>query len=338
MDTTERNRRIADMHVDITQTVIDQIQLGLVTGEWTPPWQAGANLWSPRNPVTGKRYTAGNRFNLGLMAALSDGYGGEWATYKQWASLSRHTPECIEKQGLKYPKRAICEDQGCELVHVNKDEHGVMALRPQLRKIKGDDGVEREKLVGWFAYTVFNSTQVSGYEETYPTCTHVGTDAEQMEAADVYARTVGVQLRHRISDGAYYDPSADCISMPAHDRWTEPDRYWAVLVHEMIHWTGHPSRLDRLVPRSIVENKTYSRTDYGKEELVAELGAAFHLAHLGLSPVVREDHMQYLEGWLKILNEDPEALWRAASKAERASIDLGRRFKIAEIPKETVTA
>lgn len=308
---------ITALNERITNRIIRSIEKG-DTGNWTPPWADGIDVWSPINPITGKRYTAGNRFYLGMIAWMQ-GYGQHWATYTQWASLSRHTPKCVEEQGNR-PKRAKCEQHGCELVSVRKGEKGTHALRPM---IVTDKATGEQIVKGFRAYSVFAAQQVEGYTEPLPTLVEHTTDmAESIAEADEYARIVGARLEHSPTMGAAYSPVLDQITMPDHDRWTQPDRYWAILVHEMVHWTGHPDRLARDLAHP------FGSEGYAKEELVAELGATFHLSHLGRANVWREDHVTYLEHWLKILRADPTALWSAAKDAERASKYLGAQFQI----------
>ena len=221
MNTTEQ---ITQLHEQITASMCDAINLSLATGDWQMPWHAGAQVWSSRNPVTDRRYTAGNRMNLGIIASMTLNYGAEWATFKQWQSMSVHTDECKDRGK---PTRELCEQGGCELVHVTKGESGWMALRPLLRKEIGDDGVERNKLVGWRAYTVFNSAQVTGYTETYETVEHPQSRLDQLDEAVVYADRCGAQVMHDEYSGASYVPDGDYIRMPTWTRWEDVDAYWS---------------------------------------------------------------------------------------------------------------
>ena len=100
--------------------------------------------------------------------------------------------------------------------------------------------------------------------------------------------------------------------MPEPRQFKTPQAYTSTLVHELTHWTGHKSRLDRL------EHKSWGNDAYAFEELVAELGAAFGCANLGLVPDIRTDHAPYLASWLKALKAEPRALVSAAAKASQA--------------------
>lgn len=117
---------------------------------------------------------------------------------------------------------------------------------------------------------------------------------------------------------AYYRPVTDTIHMPDPGRFfdtasgTRTENFYAVLLHELTHWTGHPSRCDRDL------RNRFGSEAYAIEELIAELGAAFCCARLGISPTPRDDHAQYIANWLKVLKSDNKAVFTAAAKAQAA--------------------
>lgn len=335
MDTNHQQDKIDAINTKITQHVITAIEEGIATGVWSPPWAQGLDQLNPVNPVTGKRYTAGNRINLAITAMMFD-YGAHWATYDQWASLSRHAGECVierattDPRKLRRPSQERCEEHACALVNVARGERGTYALRPIIAKVRDEDGIERERTTGFAPYTVFAAKQVSGYVEPAPVkIDHDDTTA--FDEAAAYVERIGAIVEHSDTTGAGWAPTTDVIYMPAPSRWADPEAYWSVLVHELTHWTGHPDRLDRIGCRPPTD---MASEVYAREELIAELGSAFHLAHLGRSATVRDDHMQYLAGWLKILKGDSHAIWKAAVFAEAASKELGRRFGIAATKEE----
>jgi antirestriction protein ArdC len=110
---------------------------------------------------------------------------------------------------------------------------------------------------------------------------------------------------------AFYVPSADYVQVPPQPAFFEQVNYYRTCLHELTHATGHPSRLGR--------NQTgaFGSKDYAREELVAEMGAAFLCASLGIVPTVR--HADYLAGWLDVLREDNRAIFRAAGQASKAA-------------------
>ena len=121
--------------------------------------------------------------------------------------------------------------------------------------------------------------------------------------------------------------------MPATSRFAAEEDYWATLAHETVHWTRHKDRLARNLGR-----QSWGDDGYAREELVAELGSAFLCSELGLAPVVRADHAQYMSAWLKQLDGDPQAVLAAAHHASKAVTWLGERVHAVRIERERVRA
>jgi antirestriction protein ArdC len=109
-------------------------------------------------------------------------------------------------------------------------------------------------------------------------------------------------------------PSQDRIQMPPFEFFRDPESYYATLLHETVHWTMHPKRLDREFGR-----KRWGDEGYAMEELVTEIGAAFLSADLGITPDIREDHASYIDSWLKVLKNDKRAIFTASGHAQRAA-------------------
>jgi antirestriction protein ArdC len=135
---------------------------------------------------------------------------------------------------------------------------------------------------------------------------------ERIERAEMFFRTIGATLRHG-GNRAFYAPDADYIQIPPFGAFKENVAYYSTLAHEHTHWTAKDNRCDRQL------GKRFGDNGYAAEELIAELGAAFTCAHLGLSTEPREDHAQYINSWLKVLKADSRAIFTAASKAQQAS-------------------
>lgn len=115
---------------------------------------------------------------------------------------------------------------------------------------------------------------------------------------------------------AFYRSSTDTVHMPDSERFHMGERrtenYYSVLMHELTHATGHPSRLNRQL------GTRFGSEDYAKEELIAELGAAFLCAKLDITPEVRDDHAQYIQNWLHALKNDRKYIFSAAARAQEA--------------------
>ena len=162
------------------------------------------------------------------------------------------------------------------------------------------------------AYSVFNAGQI----ENLPA--HFGPQEMSFEhcpnaEADTFFRNTGATLKEDPAR-AFYRHNEDAVYMPPLSRFEEAERYYSVLAHEMTHWTGHPTRVPRNFPRT-----GFGTSNYAREELVAELGAAFLCADLRLSLHPRPDHADYIGSWLQLLRNDKRAIFQAAALAQKAT-------------------
>lgn len=165
-------------------------------------------------------------------------------------------------------------------------------------------------------YTVFNVQQIDGLPEgKYPTPDRVIQNRDERDSdLDRAFAAYGVTIREQ-DGGAYYEKAADRITMPLFESFTSGNAFYATLAHEGIHATGHKARLDR----DTLHRYTESNAIRAREELVAEIGAAFLCAALGMDPTQREDHAAYVENWLSVLRGDKRAIFQAATAAQAAS-------------------
>jgi antirestriction protein ArdC len=139
-----------------------------------------------------------------------------------------------------------------------------------------------------------------------------------IEQAEAFTAAAGADVRYG-GDRAYYRRSDDHVQMPERERFTgsatstPTETYYATLLHELTHWTGHESRLDRDL------SGRFGNEAYAMEELVAELGAAFLCADLSITNTPRPDHAAYIANWLEVLKRDKRAIFTAARKAAQAT-------------------
>lgn len=296
--------------------IIASIEEGIAhPNGWSAPWhRSNADVWTPHCPATGRNYTAGNRF---MLAVTSLFFGAEphWGTYNQWKGLSKHTKACnaaASNVGKRNEARPACEPD-CELVNVRKGEKSIAyAFRPLMKKVENEAGETSTAIYGFSPFAVFHSGQVDGYKIPVEATTPLEA-SDDVAAAFEFAANAGARVVESEFEGAFYRPSTDEITLPGRERWKDPVGCWAIVAHELTHWTGHKSRLDRdLTGR-------FGDDSYAAEELVAELGAAFTLASLGRVSEPREDHAHYLAHWLRVLKADPKHLLTVASAAEKAS-------------------
>jgi antirestriction protein ArdC len=136
---------------------------------------------------------------------------------------------------------------------------------------------------------------------------------QRIKSTELFVSNTKARIDHG-GNRAFYRPSEDRVQMPPFEAFREPEAYYATLTHELTHWTKAPTRLDREFGR-----KRFGDAGYAMEELVAELGAAFLCADLGLSPEPRPEHAAYLSQWLSVLKTDKRAIFSAAAHAQRAA-------------------
>lgn len=173
-------------------------------------------------------------------------------------------------------------------------------------------------------YIVFNVEQIDGLPEHYTRPADPVLDpVERIGHADAFFTATGADIRHG-GNRAFYAQGEDRIQLPPFETFKDTESYYATLAHEGIHWTKHKSRLDRDLGR-----KRWGDEGYAAEELVAELGAAFLCADLGITPEIREDHAAYIGNWLKVLKDDKRAIFSAAAYAQRA-VDFLHAFSKAD--------
>jgi antirestriction protein ArdC len=276
-----------DVYQKVTSAIINAIETGNVRN-WRMPWHtSGRYAFSPINVVSKKPYRGINTLCLWAAAQAKRYENGEWGTYNQW------------------------KDKGAQ---VRKGEKATTVVfwkwaNTATESQDGEDTKSGSRLLFTRGYSVFNSHQVDGYapkpEPEIPML-------DRIERAEQFFRGIGADVRHG-GNRAYYAPDGDFIQMPPFGAFHENVAYYSTLAHEHTHYTAKDNRCDRQL------GKPFGDMAYAAEELVAELGAAFTLAHLGLSTGPREDHSQYINSWLKVLRADSKAIFTAASRAQHAT-------------------
>ncbi len=200
--------------------------------------------------------------------------------------------------------------------HVRKGERGTTVVYadrfvPRAERERADREDDEPAGVPFLKrFTVFNAAQCEGLPERAEGAVPMVPDDAIVPEADALIEATGADLRIG-GDRAFYVPSQDFLQVPPHASFFVPINWYRTCFHELGHWTGHPSRLDRDF------SGVYGSVAYGREELVAEMASAFVCASLGIVPTVR--HADYLGAWLELLREDVRAIFRAASQASRAA-------------------
>jgi antirestriction protein ArdC len=248
------------------------------------PWHVSADdSFSPVNAQSGRAYRGVNCLGLWAIARSKAYSSAYWGTYRQWRELGAQVREGETAAVVVFWKVTDKEEESEE--------------REETRRIFFAQG-----------YSVFNASQVDGFAP--PEVPLLSVRARIVEA-EQFRRALPADIRHG-GNSAFYDPVNDRIQLPAFERFRDAVSYYAVLAHELTHWTGAPQRLNRDL------STRFGPQAYAAEELIAELGAAFQLAHLKLANTPRPEHAHYLSTWLQLLKNDNRAIFTAASRAQQA--------------------
>ena len=253
---------------------------------WHKPWVSKTSL--PQNMVSKKTYRGINLFMLACMPYSSP----YWLTYKQCSDLGGHVTKGSKSTPVIFYKL------------LDKDTSDQEA------------GTTNSKIPLLRYYSVFNFEQCEGLPEP-PTVPEVVNPFTPIECAEKIISTMPLRpdIRHG-GNRAYYSPNLDYIQLPKTTAFNSPEEYYCTALHECVHASGHISRLSR---KSITEPSYFGSHEYSKEELVAEMGAAFLCGHAGIEQNTINNSAAYIQGWLKALKNDKTLLVHAAAQAHKAA-------------------
>jgi putative DNA primase/helicase len=278
-------------HQVVAEKLIEHLKQG--TAPWQLPWdpgQPGANM--PYNPTTGKRYQGINALQL-----MSEGHDDQrWMTYKQASALEAQVRKGEKGTQIQYWK--FTEEQG------RTDADGRPVFGTNGEPLTDTVTLERPKV---FLATVFNAAQIDGLPPPEPRKQQTWT---AIERAEEILQASGAEIINNAHDRAFYRPATDSIHLPEKSRFPSADNYYATALHELGHWTGHPSRMDRDLAHP------FGSEGYAREELRAEIASMILGDELGIGHDP-DQHTAYVGSWIKALQEDPLEIFRAAADAEK---------------------
>ena len=280
-----------DVYSRVTARIVADLEQG--ARPWLKPWSVTHTAGRITRPLraNGQPYRGMNVLLL-WGEAVANGYAAPiWMTYKQAQELG---------------------------AQVRKGERGSLVVyADRISKTETDDkGEEHAREIPFMkGYTVFNVEQVEGLPaHYYAQPTQPLPTVQRIESAERFTAATGAEVRHG-GNRAFYAPARDFVQMPPFEAFKDAESYYSTLTHELTHWTGHATRCHR----EFGKGHRFGSEGYAFEELVAELGAAFLCADLGITPEVRDDHAAYLASWLKVLKQDKRAIFSAAAHAQRAA-------------------
>ena len=265
-----------DIYAEITNRIVSEMESGLIP--WQKPWVASGGCVSY---ATGKPYSLLNQMLLGRP--------GEYATFKQ-----------IQQAGG----------------YVKKGQKASMVVFWKWIEQEDEETGEKKEIPFLRYYSVFHIDQCEGLMPKHSKPLPQTANADQKAESIIcdYLKTSGVKLNHEQGDRAFYRPSDDSITLPLLAQFRETAEYYSTAFHEMIHSTGHMSRLNRLEKTAFFGTEAYS-----KEELVAEIGASALVNIAGLETANSfRNNTAYVQNWLTVLKNDKRFIVSASGKAEKA--------------------
>lgn len=274
----------------ITNRIIEKLEEGTIP--WQRPWTSGE---FPKNLISKKEYRGINTFMLSC-AGYASPY---WATFKQISGL-----------GGK----------------VKKGEHGYPVIFWTWLNNKSD--AENERKIPFLRYySVWNVEQTEGIDPAKIPSAVVINDNERLEMCENVLKNMPLkpEIKH-IDNRAYYSPVLDFVNMPKMETFKDSENYYSVVFHELTHATGHKSRL----ARKDFDGNCFGSDSYSKEELVAELGAAFLCGICGIERKTIDNSAAYIQSWIKKLKNDKQLIISASGLAQKSTdYILNRNFEAA---------
>jgi len=275
-----------DVYNRITAEIIAAIEAG--AGEFKMPWHhTGTSIARPTNIASGNGYRGVNVLALWVGAEIAGYDSGLWGTYRQWQALE---------------------------AQVRKGERGTtVVLWKQANAASDDDGAGEEdspaRRIFARAFTVFNVGQVDGYQAA-PVA--LLPESERAAHVEAFISNLGITTVFG-SPNAYYQPATDTVHMPDFGHFHEAAGFYGTWIHEHGHASGAKHRLDRDL------SGRFGSASYALEEISAEILSGMILADLGIAHHPRPDHAAYVASWLRVLKDEPRAIFAAASKAQQAA-------------------
>ena len=277
-------------HEIIAEKIIKQLKER--TAPWVKPW-VPSNMGMPFNPTTNNRYRGINAIHL-----LTESYQDlRWLTYQQAVKLGGQVRRGEKGTAIQYWKF----DEEITQYDDNKSP----LLNTDGQPVKTKISLERPKL---FFATVFNAEQIDGLQPYIPITSQPDWEAHAKAARLLQAS--GATIVHNQENGAFYQPSTDTIHMPSQAQFKEANQYYATALHELAHWSGHPTRLGREL------SYPFGSEGYAREELQAEIASLILGNTLGIGHCP-EQHVAYISCWIRILQRDPLEIFKAAADAEK---------------------
>lgn len=310
-----------EIYESVTQTIVELLQEH--QENWQCPWIAfGQDNDLARNPITGQYYRGINQFLLSYRLMKKGYLKNVWMTFNQVKDKGGFVGKGEKSTPVIFYKTA----------YLNKDKkpvssEAVQAMSHGQMKALGIESVPVARL-----FQVFNIAQTSGLKaEWYEVEPQEPLRPfEKDERAEALIHSTGADIEITQSNRAFYNRKTDKITLPLREQFVGEEPFYSTALHELGHWSGHPTRLDR------VQKGAFGEPGYAEEELIAELTSAFCCAVLGFTKTI-SSNTSYIANWLTVLKNDNKAFVRAAAQAQKAADYIFERSQVKELAEERFT-
>lgn len=292
---------MSDIYLDVTNKIVSALNQGVIP--WIKPWTttgSSADSPFPINAITRRPYAGINIPLLWAEARLRGFRQDRWLTFNQARKAGGHIRRG-EQSTLAVLYKPMSKEAHDEDDQVVRDEQGNIKM------------VQFALLRTHCLFNIEQTEDLPAEAQKHDECDDQAAFIDHAPAEQLLVAS-GARIEHRYGDHAFYQPVRDLIQLPTKGQFEDVGSYYATALHELTHWSGHLSRLNR---DGITGGHTFGSAEYAFEELVAEMGAAFLCALTGTQGELR--HEEYLASWLKILKEDKRAIFRASGQAREAS-------------------
>ena len=284
--------KVKDIFNNITQNMLALMKNAKAKGiSWTKPFSNKRYI-----SCDGHYYRGLNTLWLSFFFKEKNPYKRKvWGTYKQWQKNGCQVPKGLKGKSIK-----LIRPQPFEKEMTDRD---------------GSKVTRRWNM--YLAFDVWNIEEVTGDVQKFDGFDKFDNTVNDIGKAEEFVSNTKAKIEHGM-DMACYIPSKDMIRMPDKKQFintghsTSTENYYCTMFHELTHWTGHESRCKRNLSTRMADSK------YAFEELVAELGSCFMATNLNITSNPREDHAHYLNSWIKCLEDNDDAVWKASALANKA--------------------
>ena len=296
----KRTQPAKDLYQQITDQILEALEQGVMP--WQKPWDSRwPQMAIPCNGESGRQYSGINVLLLWMSAIRKNFTQRKWVTFQGANHLGGQVRTGEKSTVIIFYKQNMFEE---------KDDSGNVVLDEN-----GDPKMKSSVFIR--GHHVFNIEQCEGLEKYYEEFPEPEKSSEMQTRPDldVLPNKMGMQLYNKAQDRACYMPRKDCIVMPDFKKFNTADDYYATLLHECGHATGHKDRLNR---DGVAKFDKFGSEQYAFEELIAELTSAFTCAHVNVCNNISQN-AAYIEHWINALKADKKAIFRASSQAREAT-------------------